>query len=173
MCIQIVFPILHEITPAVSNTCLLLRIKVQADSAGCGQWSRTPQELHSGVHRGWVGGRPQGFSQDLHRVSEWQPAPGGNRHLQQGQVGTHALFTLSLPAPSSRFLFPFCLLAVESATLTVMIPGTDGSVCQLCAHVHVCVFLFCCVFVFFESGVCVWFLEAKMHTARSQGLNSC
>lgn len=80
-------------------------------------------------------------------------------------------------SPSSRFLFPFCLLAVESATLTVMIPGTDGSVCQLCAHVHVCVFLFCCVFVFFESGVCVilflFFLEAKMHTARSQGLNSC
>lgn len=149
MCIQIVFPILHEITPAVSNTCLLLRIKVQADGAGCGQWSRTPQELHSGVHRGWVGGRPQGFSQDLHRVSEWQPAPGGNRHLQQGQVGTHALFSL--------FSFPLPFLSFGCG---VSNSYSDDSwhrwqcLSALCSRACVCVFVLLCFCVFWVWCVC-------------------
>lgn len=74
----------------------LLCVKVQTDSAGCGQWSRTSQELHSGVHRGRVWGCPQSFSQDLLCVSEWQRATGGDRRLQQGKVGTRMIFTLSL-----------------------------------------------------------------------------
>ncbi len=84
----------------------LLCVKVPTDSAGCGQWSRTSQELHSGVHRGWVRGCPQGFGQDLRCVLEWQPASGGDRCLQQGQVGIHALFTLSLSASVLFFSSP-------------------------------------------------------------------
>lgn len=71
----------------------LLWEQVQADSAGCGQRSRTPQELHSGVHWGWVGGCPQGAGQDLLLVSKWQPASRGDRRLQQGQVGIHIFFS--------------------------------------------------------------------------------
>lgn len=45
----------------------------------------------------------------------------------------------------SLFLFPFCLLAEESATLKVKLPGTDGSLCLLSVHAQYVsnIFLLC------------------------------
>lgn len=82
-------------------------MKVQTDSTGCGQWSWTSQELHSGVHWGWVRGCSQSFGKDPLYVAGWQLAFGGDRCLQQGKVWIH---THTLFHPHFQLLFSSSLL---------------------------------------------------------------
>lgn len=137
----------------------LLCVKVPTDSAGCGQWSRTSQELHSGVHRGWVRGCPQGFGQDLLCVSERQPASGGDRCLQQGQVGTHTLTLTPLSfCLSSLFLFPFWPKSQQLLKWSIL-AQMAVSVCSQCMH-SMCQVFFVLIYVCEHAHCCV--LEVKI-----------